>query len=276
VSLADASGTVHRRCDDRAKLRIVSLVPSLTELLCDLGLAQTIVGRTGYCIHPAAEVERIPKIGGTKTVNIEKIRGLAPTHLLVNIDENEKSTVEALSTFIPHIIVTHPQKPRENLGLYRLLGQIFAVDRDADRLCVRFEAAWSGLVNARESGAWPKQRVLYLIWKDPWMTIARHTYVGAMLSEIGWQQVDVRDAMDTEAKSSPRYPAIDVTRAAQSGVDRILLSSEPFHFGDNDFAFLERIGPPVQRVDGEMLSWYGSRAILGLEYLRSLASGTAD
>ena len=90
MTLADARGTLHRRCDDRSKLRIVSLVPSLTELLCDLGLADAIVGRTGYCIHPADEVERIPKVGGTKTVNIEKIRKLAPTHLIVNIDENEK------------------------------------------------------------------------------------------------------------------------------------------------------------------------------------------
>jgi len=88
--------------------RIVSLVPSITELLCDLGLAPQLVGRTGFCIHPADVVRNIPKVGGTKDVNIEKIRKLAPTHLVVNIDENEKPTVDKLAEFVPNIVVTHP------------------------------------------------------------------------------------------------------------------------------------------------------------------------
>src|SRR5690606_20279262 len=97
--------------------RIVSLVPSITELLCDLGLGPQLVGRTGFCIHPRDIVEHIPKVGGTKDVNIEKIRKLAPTHLVVNIDENEKPTVEELAQFVPNIVVTHPLVPRDNLAL---------------------------------------------------------------------------------------------------------------------------------------------------------------
>ena len=112
MTFTDAVGARH--APDPAA-RIVSLVPSITELLCDLGLAAQVVGRTGFCIHPADIVAAIPKVGGTKDVNIEKIRKLAPTHLVVNIDENEKPTVEALAEFVPHIVVTHPLAPRDNL-----------------------------------------------------------------------------------------------------------------------------------------------------------------
>ena len=267
----DARGTRHRRCDDRAKLRIVSLVPSLTELLCDLGLGNSIVGRTGFCIHPGEEVARIAKVGGTKDVNVEKIRQLAPTHLIVNIDENEKSTVEALEAFVPHVIVTHPQKPRDNLGLYRLFGEVFACEREADRLHARFEAAWQALMDTRASASWPTRRVLYLIWKDPWMTIARDTYIATMLDAIGWSQIAVDDARDETVPSSLRYPAIDLERAARDA-DLVLLSSEPYRFTDSHVASLSTLGREVRLVDGEMMSWYGSRAIAGLGYLGTLAS----
>src|SRR4051812_32416520 len=103
MTYIDALGTAHQ-ADPTA--RIVSLVPSITELLCELGLAGQLVGRTGFCIHPADVVRAVPKVGGTKDVNLDKIRKLAPTHLVVNIDENEKPTVEALAEFIPHIVVT--------------------------------------------------------------------------------------------------------------------------------------------------------------------------
>ena len=264
----DARGTLHRRCDDRAPLRIVSLVPSLTELLCDLGLAHAIVGRTGWCIHPADAVAGIAKIGGTKTVNVEKIRRLAPTHLVVNVDENEKPTVAELEHFVPHVIVTHPQGPRDNLALYRLFGHVFDCEHEADLLCARFEAAWSALVQGPPTEA---RRVLYLIWKDPWMTIARDTYVARMLATIDWQQVDVTDAIDAAVASSPRYPAIDLERALRD-VDTVLLSSEPYRFGDAEVDALRPLAPEVRLVDGELLSWYGSRAIAGLEYLRRLRS----
>ena len=145
----DAAGTAHAAVDPAAPVRIVSLVPSITELLCELGLAAQLVGRTGFCIHPAASVAGIPKIGGTKDVNIEKIRALAPTHLVVNIDENEKPTVDALAAFIPQIIVTHPVAPIDNLALYRLLGGIFSgifgVQARAHTLCAEFERAMNAL-----------------------------------------------------------------------------------------------------------------------------------
>jgi len=140
TGLLDALGKRHAPVG-REPARIVSLVPSLTELVCELGLAPCLVGRTGFCIHPTALVKSIPKIGGTKDVNIEKIRQLAPTHLIVNIDENEKPAVDKLAEFIPHVIVTHPLKPADNLPLYALLGGIFNAQQKAQQLAAEFQQA---------------------------------------------------------------------------------------------------------------------------------------
>jgi ABC-type hemin transport system substrate-binding protein len=119
----DAAGQPHPRAD--ASARIVSLVPSLTELLFDLGLGERVVGRTGFCVHPRAALRTVPKVGGTKDVKLERIRELAPTHVLVNMDENRRETVDALAAFVPHIVVTHPNTPQDNLNLFGLLGGLF-------------------------------------------------------------------------------------------------------------------------------------------------------
>ena len=268
VELIDAAGTEHVPVNSHAVPRIVSLVPSVTELLCDLGLARQVVGRTGFCIHPADAVATIPKVGGTKDVNLEKIRRLAPTHLVVNIDENEKPTVDLLARFIPHVIVTHPQTPRDNLGLYRLLGGIFGAGGAALRLCDEFERAYANL--AAQPTRVPKT-VLYCIWKDPWMTVARNTYISAMLDLIGWRQWD--KGMPLAARGGLRYPQFEWDANLLDAIDEILLSSEPYRFNEGHVAELAReTGKPVRLVDGEMFSWYGSRAIRGLYYLQKCNS----
>ena len=254
--LVDALGHQHLPAPDA---RIVSLVPSITELLCELGLVGQLVGRTGFCIHPRAVVEQIPKIGGTKDVNIEKIRKLAPTHLVVNIDENEKPTVEQLAEFVPNIVVTHPLKPRDNLDLARLMGGIFGKEREAESWCAAFEAEYAAL-NALPKTA--KRTVLYCIWQDPWMSISRDTYIAAMLAELDW---------DVPMLGEARYPAFSWSDALVSGLDAVLLSTEPYRFTEAHADALEKqLGIPVFLVDGEMMSWYGSRALAGLRYLREV------
>lgn len=258
TALVDAIG--QRHAPAAGKPRIVSLVPSITELLCELGLARFIVGRTGFCIHPATDVAAIPKIGGTKDVNVDKIRRLAPTHLIVNIDENEKPTVDALAAFVPQVVVTHPLAPRDNLALYRLLGAIFGAGERAEALCEAFEREY-----AQTCALKAPQRVLYCIWQHPWMTVSRDTYIARMLELVGWQQ--------WEAPSSRRYPEFRWDEGVVSEIDEVLLSTEPYRFTDAHADALERqIGKPVRLVDGEMLSWYGSRAVAGLKYLRELAA----
>jgi ABC-type Fe3+-hydroxamate transport system substrate-binding protein len=266
MTFIDATGRQHSDISSmQTPPRIVSLVPSLTELLCDLGLANRLIGRTGFCVHPADTVQSIAKVGGTKDVNLGKIRALAPTHLIVNIDENEKPTVDALAQFIPHVIVTHPQHPRDNLALYRLLGGIFCAEDKAQQLCAAFEKEYAAL--AALSPRAPKT-VLYCIWKDPWMTVSRDTYIAQMLAHIGWQHWTSADPVE----SARRYPKFNWSHEVVDAVDEVLLSSEPYRFTEAHVDALEQqIGKPVQLVDGEMMSWYGSRAISGLRYLRQLA-----
>ncbi len=258
MPFTDATGQQHA-ADPAA--RIVSLVPSITELLCDLGLAPQLVGRTGFCIHPAAIVRDIPKIGGTKDVNLDKIRKLAPTHVVVNIDENEKPTVERLAEFVPHIVVTHPLQPSDNLDLARLMGGVFCAQERAEAWCTAFEEELAAL---RLLPPGVPQRVLYCIWQDPWMTVSPETYIAAMLAQNGWSVPRLGEA---------RYPRFEWSGELLAQVDRVLLSSEPYRFTEAHVDALERqIGKPVQLVDGEMMSWYGSRALQGLRYLRTLAS----
>lgn len=257
--LRDALGTVHAPVEGEP--RIVSLVPSLTELLCDLGLAQNIVGRSGFCIHPRDIVKAIPKMGGTKDAGIEKIRAAAPTHLVVNVDENRREQVDALARFVPHVVVTHPNTPEDNLELFRLFGGIFRREAQADALAADFRAAREELRRATER--LPRERVLYLIWKDPWMTVARDTYISAMLAAAGWDTLPETSAV--------RYPEIDAVSPGLTLIDRVLLSTEPYRFGEQHLAEAEaRFGAPAHRIDGEMVSWYGSRAAAGLRYLGQL------
>jgi ABC-type Fe3+-hydroxamate transport system substrate-binding protein len=264
MTFIDAVGTVHQPVTALAETRIVCLVPSITELICELGLARQLVGRTGFCIHPAETVRGVPKVGGTKDVNIGKVRKLAPTHLVVNIDENNKPDVEELARFIPHVIVTHPIAPMDNLALFRLLGGIFHAGERAEALCRAFGEAYDALA-ATPKG--PQRTVLYCIWKDPWMTISADTYIANMMSLAGWK------AWTSTEKA--RYPAFQWSDALVNEIDEVLLSSEPYRFNEAHADALERqIGKPVQLVDGEMMSWYGSRAVAGLHYLRErLISG---
>jgi ABC-type Fe3+-hydroxamate transport system substrate-binding protein len=165
--------------------RIVSLVPSLTELVCALGLAGQLVGRTGFCVHPKDVVRSIPKVGGTKTVKLDAIRALAPTHVVLNVDENRREDADALAQFVPNLVVTHPLAPLDNLELYRQFGRTFAREREADALCARFQAIHDEVRALRL----PRRRVLYLIWKDPWMTVSRDTYISRTLALFGLDTV---------------------------------------------------------------------------------------
>lgn len=255
----DAIGTEHARAEGSP--RIVSLVPSVTELLCALGLGHALVGRTGFCVHPREALRAVRKVGGTKDVRIHEVRALEPTHLIVNIDENRRETVDELAAFVPHVVVTHPCMPDDNPGLYALLGGIFGREAEAAALCADFASAHAEAlaVGARLA----PESVLYLIWREPWMTVSRATYISAMLASVGWQTWP-----DTAAA---RYPAFEWSDSSLAGVQRVLLSSEPYRFRDRHLDEVARLSArPVTLVDGEMASWYGSRAIAGLRYLAEL------
>ncbi|MFO1188056.1 MAG: helical backbone metal receptor [Alphaproteobacteria bacterium] len=245
--------------------RIISLVPSITELLFDLGLARQIVGRTHYCIHPRKQVAAIPSVGGTKKIVMDRLKALAPTHVIVNVDENPKEMADAIADLGIAVVVTHPAAPHDNIPLYRLMGHLFGRQREADALCTRLSAALDDL--ARTAADWPRRRVLYLIWRDPWMTISPDTYIARMLALVNWQTIGDHTSL--------RYPEITIDQGLLDCLDLVLFASEPFPFKAADVrsfgASFPGSRPARILIDGEMVSWYGSRAIQGLSYLKALA-----
>ena len=174
TTVVDAIGQRHARFANPSALRIACLVPSITETLFALGLGNKVVARTGFCIHPEPAIRDVPKVGGTKDVNVGKLIETEPTHVIVNIDENRKETVDHLRKVIPHVIVTHPMIPEDNATLFQLLGHIFSADDTALRLA---RALATALTRARTVGA---SRPLAPEW-----------VVGFNSSECGREQVAV-------------------------------------------------------------------------------------
>jgi ABC-type Fe3+-hydroxamate transport system substrate-binding protein len=268
----DWAGITHERSDGAP--RIACLVPSITELLFDLGLGANVVARTGFCIHPAPQVLQVPKVGGTKDVNLKKLAALSPTHVIVNIDENRRETFDALQQFVPHIVVTHPCTPQDNHRLYRLLGHLFGCELRAETLCQQLQIA---ITDAQKiCAAMPRERVLYLIWRDPWMTVGPETYIAKTLALTGWECLQPASS-DNQIPAAQilRYPTLGNDDTVWHQADHILLSTEPYAFSEQDRAILQATVAPhanVRLIDGEMVSWYGSRAIAGLHYLANFRS----
>jgi ABC-type Fe3+-hydroxamate transport system substrate-binding protein len=236
-------------------------------------LGSYLVGRTGYCIHPEAELARVPKVGGTKNINLKKIRELGATHVILNKDENRLEDAKALETFVPNLVITHPLTVDDNLAVYEQFGQIFNCLLRSQELAKELTEE---LALCRQQ-TWATKKVLYLIWKDPWMTISPPTYIASMLREVGLKAIGpaIGSAIGPKLAESSiealRYPQFATEEVANWKADAILFSSEPYKFSANDFVDTATWAPssvPRSLIDGEMLSWYGPRAISGLRYLR--------
>jgi ABC-type Fe3+-hydroxamate transport system substrate-binding protein len=261
--LTDAAGVSHTAAS--ADARIVSLVPSITELLFDLGLGDQIVGRTAYCVHPEAAVDGVAVVGATKKLDLQALRACRPSHVVVNIDENTREMVEQIRQLGLTLVVTHPLAPLDNLALYRLLGGLFNASTSADRLALAFNRALHRLLNAAQT--LPPRKVLYLIWRQPWMTVSRATYIARTLALVNWTTL--------ASSETARYPILLDPGKLIGQADLVLLSSEPFPFErkhvDELRARCTNSRTKFALCDAEMVSWYGSRAITGLDYLRKYA-----
>jgi ABC-type Fe3+-hydroxamate transport system substrate-binding protein len=262
----DALGVVHAPAG--AAARIVSLVPSITELLFDLGLGPQLVGRTTFCVHPAPQVKVVRSVGGTKALNWDRLTAARPTHVIVNIDETPKDLADALAEAGYTVVVTHPVAVTDNIGLFRLMGALFGRAAEAEALVDAFTSALAALHDAAHP--WPAHSVLYLIWREPWMTISRDTYIARMLALVNWVSVP--------AATTVRYPALDLDEALLAAADLVLFSSEPFPFRDRHVAAFREAFPrhagKARLIDAEMVSWYGSRVLKGLPYLAAFAAQT--
>ncbi|MDQ6639867.1 MAG: helical backbone metal receptor, partial [Pseudomonadota bacterium] len=218
-------------------------------------------------------VAGVAKVGGTKDVNLARLRRLAPTHVLVNVDENRRETIDAIEAWgaaAPKIVVTHPRDPVDNLALVDQLAATFAGAPGLAERAAALRSALAAALAATSAAGRPSRRVLYLIWHDPWMTVARDTYLSRMLARVGWQTLP---AVTGGFAGAARYPVLSGAEPWLAEVEQVLLSSEPFAFRERHAAEAHALcpGAGVLRVDGELLSWYGSRAVAGLRYLRSLA-----
>ena len=242
--------------------RIVSLVPSLTELCFDLGLGKALVGRTDFCIHPADGVKSVPSLGGPKTVDGDRLIALAPTHVLVSPEENARGILDRIARAHAEAVVVHPLSPADNRDLFLRFGSLFGCQARAAELAVALDAA---LAEARRiRAATPEIPVLPLIWMDPWITVGRDTYVAAMLAAVG---------LSVRPPEAGLYPRIADLAAAAKAADWILLTSEPYAFTeDHARALTHSLGTPphVACIAGESVAWYGSRAIFGLRDLIAL------
>ncbi len=240
--------------------RIVSLVPSQTELLIDLGLQDRLVGRTQFCIHPAEILKDIPRIGGTKKLQLDAIRTLKPDLIIGNKEENQKEDIEALAAEYP-IWMSDIQSIEDALQMIRTIGEITQTVERAYSIAEIIESDFSDIKAQKER--FKDQAVLYAIWKNPWMFAGQDTFIHHVLELAGFQN----------ACREIRYPEMEWKDIEKLEFDSLFLSSEPFPFAGKHEEEARALLPNknIVLVDGEMFSWYGSRLLRLKNYLNELA-----
>ena len=240
--------------------RIVSLVPSQTELLYDLGLDDEVVGITKFCVHPEAWFRTKKRVGGTKTVHIDIVKELQPDLIIANKEENTREQIEELSTLYP-TWVSNIQTIDEGLTMIREVGILLGKEERANSLAEQIKNGFAALRQVQGDNT----RVSYFIWRKPWMCAGGDTFISDMISQMGWTNV-LADKM--------RYPEVTLEELKDKAIDIVLLSSEPYPFKDTHIAEIKATLPyaEVKLVDGEMMSWYGSRMLLAVDYLKKLNS----
>jgi iron complex transport system substrate-binding protein len=238
--------------------RIVSLCPSLTETLLDLGLAGRVVGRTKYCIHPADRVGDIADVGGTKQVDLDRLRSLEPDLVIAEKEENTREQIDTIAREVP-VFVVDVNDLAEALRAVRDLGELTSRRGEAMTLMDRIRVALDGV-----HPALPAVKVAYLIWRNPYMAAARHTYIDALLRRCGLVNVC--------AQLDGRYPEVTLERLGELGPRFVLLASEPFPFADGHRAEIEQALPAMKAVgvNGELFSWYGSRLLRAAPYFNEV------
>lgn len=241
-------------------MRIVSLCPSLTELVFDLGRGPDLVGRTTFCVHPADGVAPVERLGGTKNPKVARIVEIAPDVVLLNEEENRREDAEALAAAGVRCHVSFPRDAAETAAMVRDIGAVLARPAEAARIADDIEARAARVRHAAEGA--PPVRYAYLIWRNPWMVAAGDTFVSAMLALPG--------GVNVFGDRADRYPAVSAEEIAAADPDVVLLSSEPFPFQEKHLAELaaETKLPPARFrfVDGELLTWHGSRTPAGIDY----------
>lgn len=236
--------------------RIISVVPSQTELLFDLGLDEEIIGITKFCTHPAAQFKAKIKIGGTKQLHIQKIKELAPDLIIANKEENERSQIEELMSLCP-VWISDIKNLDDALEMITSVGAITGKTEKANQIAKQIKQNFNALHPEPLAN-----RVSYLIWKNPYMVAGSDTFINDMLNRCGWVNVFTQN----------RYPEVTAEELTLANPDLVFLSSEPYPFKQKHVDEFRSMLPDakVLLVDGEMFSWYGSRLLDAVEYFKKL------
>lgn len=241
--------------------RIISLVPSQTELLFDLGLDEFVLGRTKFCIHPAVKVKSVRRIGGTKNLNIDLIKEMQPDLIIANKEENTKEQIDELAQHFP-VWISDIKNLDEALDMIKRLGELLAIENKSLEIISKIKTNFSALQQFETKEA------IYFIWQQPYISIGADTFINSMLQAAGFKNV---------LQNKTRYPEISEDEIRNSTAEYLLLSSEPFPFKEKQKQEFEKLFPTkkIVLVDGEMFSWYGSRLIKAADYFLKLRNELA-
>jgi ABC-type Fe3+-hydroxamate transport system substrate-binding protein len=237
--------------------RIISVVPSQTELLYDLGLREEVIGITKFCVHPEKWFETKIRIGGTKQLHIQKIKELRPDLIIANKEENKKEDIEELAKEFP-VWISDVHDLSSAYAMINDIGKIVGKENESTSLIKNIASGFSKL-----SADQRKIRTTYLIWKDPYLTIGNDTFIHQMLSYAGFENI---------FSDKTRYPAIEVNEMIERNCELLLLSSEPYPFKQKHIDELQALFPATKILlaDGELFSWYGSRMLKAPSYFQKL------
>jgi ABC-type Fe3+-hydroxamate transport system substrate-binding protein len=245
---------------------IISLVPSQTELLYDLGLDKEVIGITKFCIHPKEWFQNKTRIGGTKTANIKKIKSLSPDLIIANKEENVKEQVEALSEVAP-VYVSDITTLQDALDMIEHVGKLVGKEKRASEIAknirIKFKFLDAFISTNPQSKFLNQLNTAYLIWKDPYMAAGGDTFIHDMLTRCGFNNI---------LSDKQRYPVVSVSDLSSLNCQLLLLSSEPYPFKQKHINELQQQlgGTKILLVDGEMFSWYGSRLLHSGAYFQTL------
>jgi ABC-type Fe3+-hydroxamate transport system substrate-binding protein len=237
--------------------RIISLVPSQTELLFDLELDEQVVGVTKFCIHPTQWFKSKTRVGGTKNINLSSIKKLNPTLIIANKEENVKEQIEALAKDYP-IWLTDVNDLEDALQMIEDVGALTNTQTKANHLTQKIKTNFEQLASTNAT-----LNTCYLIWQNPYMTVGGDTFINDMLQKCGLHNI---------FKTKNRYPEISIAQLQTAGCQVLLLSSEPYPFKQKHINELQQQLPntKILLVDGEMFSWYGSRLVKAPQYFTEL------
>ncbi len=247
---------------DAPPRRIVSLVPSITETLIELGAGGRLAGITDYCIHPATAVAQIPKVGGTKGISVEGVRALAPDLVIANKEENRKSEIDALRSEYP-VFVTYPRTVEQAMKTVLDLGALTDCTTEASTMAAECDSILAAIYPPTLARPF---RTACFVWRNPWMAVGSDTYVSDLLDTFGFKNIF--------AEGDGRYPQTSLESVLDRGPEVVMLPNEPYAFGPADEQDIEQFfvengaRVAVLTMDGTLITWFGRRTALGIDYLQ--------